>query len=92
MAISMDLQWTFRLETAFSSSFSAFRRHIVAVIILTVTADIPLLLWYIVVIHYPGFISFFSEGEFLCETILYGAIIYGVIQDLAGRRVAIPRR
>ncbi|MBO0756317.1 MAG: hypothetical protein J2P54_10685 [Bradyrhizobiaceae bacterium] len=96
MAITSDMPGTFRLGEVFSTSFNAFRRHVVAFIILTVIAHLILPAFtYFVLAHYPGFVSLFwgdkvlSVADFLCVFIAYGAIIYAVIQDLASRPVSM---
>jgi hypothetical protein len=63
MAISMEEQVTVRLREEFTTSFKAFGRHVVAFIILSAVAHIPLFLWYFEIIHYPGFVSFFWGVE-----------------------------
>lgn len=102
MAIAMDAQETFRLREAFGTSFDAFRRHAVAFVVLSTIAHITVPTFsYFVVTRYPVFVSFFwgdkvlAVADFLCVLVAYGAIIYDVLRDLAGRPVrqaAYPAR
>jgi len=96
MAISIDEQGTVRLGEVFVTSFSAFHRHAVVFIILSAIGHIPSFLSKLEVAHYPGFFSLCFWGfeglsvlAFACMIIGYGAIVHGVIQNLAGRRVSI---
>jgi hypothetical protein len=102
MAISTDTQETMRLREVFSTAFGVFRRHVVAFIILSAIAHIPhwllflfLSLWFRYVprsmpfdalFFVLGIVAIYTMG-FVCVLIAYGAIIYCVIQDFAGRRV-----
>lgn len=99
-AISMGMEGTFRLREAFSTSFNALRRHVVAFVILSAIAHIPslslslweftwvrdarvLLRWMVLVDQLTFVVGF------VCVLIAYGAIMHGVVEDLAGRRVSI---
>jgi hypothetical protein len=100
-AISMGIERTFRLREVFSKSFNVFGRHVVAFIILSAIGHIPFLflyLWPFTVARYAprAWFPFLLLAEqvvyfigVVCALIAYGAIIYGVIRDLAGRPVLI---
>jgi hypothetical protein len=97
----MGIEGTFRLREVFSKSFNAFGRHVVAFIILSAIGHIPFLLlylWPFTVVRYAPrtWLVFLLLAEqvvyvvgIVCALIAYGAIIYGVIRDLAGRPVSI---
>jgi hypothetical protein len=84
MAISMDKQGL-RLMEVFSTSFNAFGRQPVDFIILSAVGNIPSLVLGFADVHYPGE----EIVDFVCESVAYGAIIYGVTQNFAGRWVSI---
>jgi hypothetical protein len=98
MAISMGMEGTFRFREVIGKSFNAFG---VRFIILSAIAHIPLLLlylWPFVMVRYAprSWLLYLLLAEYTvyvvgfgCVLIAYGAIMYGVIQDLAGRPVSI---
>jgi hypothetical protein len=94
MAISKDMQGTFHLGAVFSKSFKAFGRRAFTFIILSSIAHIIVPTFsYFVLVHYTQVLAVSSGWEavsvvdFLSVIIGYGAIIYGVLQDLVGRQV-----
>jgi hypothetical protein len=103
MAISVNTQGTIRLRDVFSTSFAAFRRHGVAFIILSAIAHIPHWLLFLfpstwfryvprsmpfdALVFELGIVVLYAMG-FACVLIAYSAIIYCVIEDLAGHRVS----
>ena len=100
MAISMDMQKTFRVGAVFSKSFNAFGRHAVVFILLSTIAHLPEYLWSSgAAVHFVTARALLSPWANLlvplvglvCVLIAYGAIIYGVIQDLAARPMSVAR-
>jgi len=98
MAISMDMQKTFRVGAVFSKSFNAFGRHAVVFILLSTIAHLPEYLWSSgVAVHFVTARALLSPWADLlvplvglvCVLIAYGAIIYGVIQHLAARPMSV---
>jgi hypothetical protein len=86
----MEVQATLRLRVVFTTSFNAFRKHVVAFTILCAIAHIPLFLWFFALNNFPRWavlldMEVVSVVVFVCMIIAYGAIIYEVLQDLAGR-------
>lgn len=100
MTITIDMPGTFRLRAVFSTSVKAFGRHALVFIIVSAIAHIPGYLWSSwVAVHYAKARALlplwagllFSIVDLACVVIAYGAIIYAVIEDLAGRRVSIAQ-
>jgi len=97
MAISMDMQKTFRVGAVFSKSFNAFGRHAVVFILLSTIAHLPEYLWSSGLVHFVTARALLSPWADLlvplvglvCVLIAYGAIIYGAIQDLAARPMSV---
>ena len=98
MAISMDMQKTFRVGAVFSKSFNAFGSHAVVFILLSTIAHLPEYLRSSGVAHHfvtaRALLSPWADllvplvGR-VCVLIAYGAIIYGVIHDLAARPMSV---
>lgn len=103
MAISMEMGGRLRLAEVFRTSLKAFGRHAVVFIPLSAIAHVPslsLFLWSFMLVHsvreLAGFFLLISMGLHLvfvvglvCVLIAYGAMMYGVIADLGGRRASI---
>jgi hypothetical protein len=95
MAMSLEVERTFRLGDVFSKAFGVFGRNFIAFFILTVIANIPRYVFELGFAQAP-------TGQFnpwdllvvpigiLCATIANGAMTYGVVEDLRGEPVSIP--
>jgi hypothetical protein len=98
MAISAEVEGSFRLGDVFSKSFGVFGRHIVTFLLLSLLARIPA---FVLALAAPtprlpatGLTpAFFARVlvAFICGAIAKGAMIYGVMQDLRGGAVSIAQ-
>ena len=98
MAISIGVRQTVRFGAVLRTSLKAFGRHAVAFIILSVFAHVPGYLWsstlavdYAWALPSPWADWLVPVVTLLSVLIAYGATIYVVLQDLAGRPVAIAK-
>jgi hypothetical protein len=91
MAISAEIEGTFRLGDVFSKSFGVFGRHLVTFLLLSLLASIPSLVLafaaptprLLAAGLTPAFFARLLVGV-ICQAIATGAVTYGVIQDLRG--------
>ncbi|MBO0753177.1 MAG: hypothetical protein J2P53_13755 [Bradyrhizobiaceae bacterium] len=98
MTITIDMPGTFRLGAVFSTSVKAFGRHALVFIIVSAIAHIPGYLWsssvvddYAWALPSPWADWLIPVTGLISVLIAYGAMIYAVLQDLAGRPVAITK-
>jgi len=88
MAISTKVQKTVRLGEVFGTSFKTFGRHVVVLVVLSAIAHIPEYFHDMTVQIFPGGDLLTSIVDLMCVMIAYGAIIDGVIHELAGHPVS----
>jgi uncharacterized membrane protein len=96
MAMSLEVERTFRLGDVFSKSFSVFGRHVIAFVLLAILSNIPAFVMAIVMgfatLPTAALIRFLTPAvTIICWMIANGAMTYGVVQDLRGGNVSIAQ-